>query len=557
MKSNAKWIWLWSGIILSGWPILAQLFASDLSDASVGKRIFTIAWAISIFALPFVLFPRLWIAVASLFSILAWGEAWHLTSQGSLITEGAWASVIYSNPAELSEFARTFWPWTIPAFVSAGLVLHCAFRLRRFRFSTSLPILSMVLLVPALSLALDAFRSRLDAKDIGSRILLVTDLQLMRLDRTFPFGDLHKIHTALENKAEFARARERLRSVRFHAQRNATKDSVELVVFVVGEATRSDRMDICGAPNPTNPRLSSRPDPIWFCNTIAPANLTHKSIPRLMARTDSAGRLHLLEERSLVRAFAETGYRTAWISNQPLHAGAGVEVQLIAHDADTIVSLNENFDARSLDRKVLGILEQLVRRDRTPLFVVVHLMGCHLRYNWRHPPEFERFRPALQGAVSGMDLVPGNRTAIVNSYDNALLELDHTLDGIIDIVEKSGKTGIVLFVPDHGENLFDPPHERILHGSPIPTRQELVVPMMMWATGTIRATRGLGWESAVDNRKRSVCAVQAMPTLLDASGIWFPGFDSTQSLLGSRAFDKPCSVTDPSDRTTRVTFPPH
>lgn len=108
MKSRTKWIWLWSGIVLAGWPILAQLFASDLSEASIGKRLFTIAWAASIFAIPFVLAPRLGIAVAPLFSILAWGEAWHLDSQGSLITEGAWASVLYSNPAEISEFVRTF-----------------------------------------------------------------------------------------------------------------------------------------------------------------------------------------------------------------------------------------------------------------------------------------------------------------------------------------------------------------------------------------------------------------------------------------------------------------
>lgn len=414
----------------------------------------------------------------------------------------------------------------------------------------------MAFLVPAFGLALDAYRSRLDADGAGPRIALVADLQMMRLDRTFPFGDIHKIHKAIEDKADFSKARERLRSVRFDARRDTTVDPVELVVLVVGEATRSDRMAVCGASNPTNPKLGSRPEAIWFCNTIAPANLTHKSIPRLLARTDSVGRSRLLEERSLVRAFAETGYRTAWISNQPLHAGGGVEVQLIADDADTIVSLNEDFDAKSLDRRVLGILEGLVERDRTPLFAVVHLMGCHLRYNWRHPPEFERFRPALQGAISGMDLAADNRTAIVNSYDNALLELDHTLDGIIDIADKSGKTGIVLFVPDHGENLFDPPHGRILHGSPTPTPQELIVPMMIWATETVRATRGFAWKSAIDNRKRSVCAVQAMPTLLDASGVLFPGLDSDLSLLGGRAFDKPCSVTDPSDRTTSVVFPP-
>jgi len=538
----------WIALTLLVWPVLAQLATSDLAEASLGKRLFVLSYSASILALPLLLLPlRVSIGLLSPLAFLGWAEGWHILQNRSSITEGAWAAAIGSNPAESLEFLRTVWPW-----LGAGMAafVYCIGFALRSRTPLKAPLRNWSLLafaLPLLGLALDVHRAGSAARSISERFSSALDLQAMRLDRIYPTSSFLKLHSVISERTQMREARSRLSGFRFGAGRSMT-DSGEaaIVVLVVGEATRSDRLSVCGASRSTTPMLGARNDIFWFCDAIAPANLTHTALPFLLTRATPLHPETSLRERSLVAAFSEAGFRTVWISNQPIHSGGSLETQLIASDADTVIALNENIDAPSWDRVVLGPVAKALDAGSKPLFLAVHMMGCHLRYNWRYPPSREVFAPAMRGSVSGTDFDISRKTEIVNAYDNAVLEQDLVLDSLIRLVQKTNRPAIVLFVPDHGENLFDPPHGRILHGSPVPTAQEIRVPLMVWAstsTGLLDSTARSGLSS---NRSRRVCAAQALPTLLDAAGISVPGSEPSASLLRSAPDDKNCPVATPT-----------
>jgi glucan phosphoethanolaminetransferase (alkaline phosphatase superfamily) len=535
-------------VTLLVWPVLAQLGTSDLAEASLGKRLFILSYSASVLAVPLLLLPiRVSIGLLSPLAFLGWAEGWHILHNQSSVTEGAWAASIGTNPSESMEFLRTVWLWFAAGLMSFG---YCVFFALRSNSTWKHPrrawafVPVVVLLVAA---AFDMQRFGSEAKTLQGRFEKLLDFQLMRWERIYPTGPILKLHKVLSERSALVDAKAQLAEFRFGAHfRTSGVPGAQIVVFVIGEATRSDHLSTCGYARATMPLLQGRDDIFWFCNAIAPANLTHKAVPFLTKRSTPMAPEVGMRERSLLRAFSEVGFHTAWISNQPIHSGGSLETQLIASDADTVIGLNENMDAPSWDRVVLPSLSNLLTTTSKPLFLTVQLMGCHLRYNWRYPPDREIFTPALRGSVSVADFDASHKTEIVNAYDNAVLEQDFVLDSLLRMVKRTARPAIVVFVPDHGENLFDPPHGRILHGSPVPTPQEIQVPLMVWTSSTDGSLDSTTLRILRTNQSKRVCASQAMPTLLDAAGISVPGSDPSTSLLQPALGNKNCPIASPT-----------
>ena len=60
-------------------------------------------------------------------------------------------------------------------------------------------------------------------------------------------------------------------------------------------------------------------------------------------------------------------------------------------------------------------------------FIVVHLLGTHMSYQYRYPPEFERFTDR-RGAPAH---VTDAQLPTYNSYDNAVLYNDFVVSSLI------------------------------------------------------------------------------------------------------------------------------
>jgi glucan phosphoethanolaminetransferase (alkaline phosphatase superfamily) len=76
--------------------------------------------------------------------------------------------------------------------------------------------------------------------------------------------------------------------------------------------------------------------------------------------------------------------------------------------------------------------------------------------------------------------VEKNKELFVNAYDNAVLYTDYFIREIIKRVENQNCKASLLYISDHGENIFDTPEVSLGHGTLNPTQQELHVPMFIW-----------------------------------------------------------------------------
>ena len=107
-------------------------------------------------------------------------------------------------------------------------------------------------------------------------------------------------------------------------------------------------------------------------------------------------------------------------------------------------------------------------------FIVLHTYGSHFNYRERYPENFRQFLPDDSDNASRH-----NREKLINAYDNSIVATDALIDETITTLEQlpDSVSAAMLFVPDHGEDIFDDGRDRFLHASPSPTYWQIHVPI--------------------------------------------------------------------------------
>jgi len=72
-----------------------------------------------------------------------------------------------------------------------------------------------------------------------------------------------------------------------------------------------------------------------------------------------------------------------------------------------------------------------------------------------------------------------NIEQLMNAYNNTIIYTDTFLSEVISVLDKSGKHAALLYLADHGEDIFDDERGRFLHASPNPTYWQIHVPMIV------------------------------------------------------------------------------
>ena len=261
------------------------------------------------------------------------------------------------------------------------------------------------------------------------------------LERVFPWGLPTRL---LSYSRELAIKRAySAKAARFRFNANAPA-APRVVMLVIGESARASNWQLGGYPRATNPKLVARGDVIWLPNYVANAVATALSVPLMVTRkpTEKGGDAGW-PERSIVSAFAEAGYQTAWISNQATAGMHDVLIASYAQEAQTVrfINLANHESQGAYDIQLLPEVEKQLNTGAARQFIVVHLMGSHYVYAERYPANEDYF-----GAAA-------NDSNWLNSYDNSIRHTDRVLAELIALLARTGKPATLMYASDHGELL--------------------------------------------------------------------------------------------------------
>lgn len=190
------------------------------------------------------------------------------------------------------------------------------------------------------------------------------------------------------------------------------------------------------------------------------------------------------------------------------------------------------------DEVLLPELERSLREGAPRKLVVLHTLGSHFNYGYRYPPDFERFRPAMGDATGGSLHDSGASESLNNAYDNSILYTDHVLGEVIRMLASSASSNAaMLYVADHGENLFD--QGCPFAGHAMATRENIQVAAFFWYSRGFAETFPEKIANLKSNKDKKLSGGDIFYTMLDLVDIRLPGEDLSRSLVSAQFMEKP------------------
>lgn len=316
----------------------------------------------------------------------------------------------------------------------------------------------------------------------AAMVASVTGRNYSVTEDVFPLNVIYNIKVAVDRTAMAERYDETSSGFCFNAVSEHDADEAEVYVMVIGETSRALNWQLGGYDRPTNPRLSQRKNVTFYSKALSESNTTHKSVPMLMSHVNACNFDSVGYVKSIITAFNEAGFRTAFISNQaPNHS----YTEFFGREANRCIYLSDTLGRHRYDAEMLPYVAQCLA-DTTSLkqFIVLHSYGSHFKYTERYPDGFGNFKPDLCDEVK-----PESRDVLINAYDNTIEYTDHWLDNLMDMLERSGKRAALVYSADHGEDIMDDARCRFLHASPTPTYYQLHVAMLTWVSSSYDQAR--------------------------------------------------------------------
>jgi glucan phosphoethanolaminetransferase (alkaline phosphatase superfamily) len=172
----------------------------------------------------------------------------------------------------------------------------------------------------------------------------------------------------------------------------------------------------------------------------------------------------------------------------------------------------------------------LASANETRQLIVLHTLGSHMDYRLRYPAEFDVFKPSQAKMDTALLHTAAYKEQQSNAYDNSILYSDYFLSEVLSAVKSSGRPlAAVLFVSDHGEDLYDQGCDNWGHGKATPAG--LRVPLFFWYSRAYEQMFPGKVAMLKQHRHEPLTTESVFPLLLDAAEIHFPSEDETRSVM--------------------------
>jgi heptose-I-phosphate ethanolaminephosphotransferase len=538
----------WAGL---GWLFLFFWYFSGitqlliLASGTSGFTGFRQAFVMSaLWLAPLLLFPARTRLLAASIGVVLWACSIASLGYFFIYHQEFSQSVIFimfeSNVAEASEYMTQYFTWwMVPAFVAHTLAAYFLWtRLRPLhlpRRQAWMAAMAIVIAVVGYPLTKQTLRTESLALGVGEFE--------NRIEPAVPWQMLvayHHYSQQLKNMQGMLHKTSKIAPLRNLEDAQAGQPAT--LVLVIGESTDRQRMSLYGYPRETTPELDKLKGQLSvFDNVITPRPYTIEALQQVLTFADEENPDLYLSTPSLVSMMKQAGYKTFWITNQQTMTKRNTMLTTFSQQADEQVYLNNNRNqnAKQYDGDVIEPFNKALADTAPRKLIVVHLLGTHMSYQYRYPPSFNKFTDR-QGVPAG---VRDDQVPTYNSYDNAVLYNDFVVSSLIKDYARTDPNGFLLYLSDHGEDVFDSPgHATLGRNEAKPTAPMYTIPFMAWASPKWRETHD--WNFTGD-LSRPYSSAHLIHTWADMAGLSFDELDRSKSLVSDSFTVRPLLIGNP------------
>ena len=437
---------------------------------------------------------------------------------GSVVAPNMYTNLVISNSSEAGELLKNLWlPVLLVSliyFSVLGLGVY-SFRIPDIPYAWRRKVVLRSLFIFLTGLAFAGI-----SKARNPEYALKYDV--------FPANAIHNLDYAIQKWNQNKNHAQLSSGFSFQAVKTNHADTREIYMLVLGEASRACNWNLFGYERETNPLLKNHEGLFLFSDVMTESNTTFKSIPIILSAVNASRYEDLYQQKSLVTAFKEAGFKTLFASNQ---APNKTITDAFSHEADENLNFTKTSEKSGIlnhlpDAQMFPEIRRFLDSEQGDLLIVVHTYGSHFDYKERYPEAYAVFQPD-----SAMLAGPNDRAVLVNAYDNSIVYTDFVIHSLIDMLKESGSASALMYISDHGEDLLDDKRQLLLHSSPHPTYYQLHVPMLLWFSESFQQNFQDKVNEAARHKEAPVTSSVVFHSLLDIASIRTPFADSSLSVV--------------------------
>lgn len=524
--------------------ILMQLTGTTIFVSLRQAIYMSLLWLI-----PVLLLPKYTKPISAVISVVLWATSLislgYFCIYGSEFSQSIFFIIFDSNTTEASEYLSNYFKWWMPlVFLAHTLVGYYLWR------QVKPVVLSKTSLVIVISGILALLFLMPIAKEMAKKQPL--DLIVYNLERRMqpaqPWALVigYKHYLALLKTTE-AMLEKNAKIPPLTNLTNAYQENPTTLVLVIGESTSRLHMGIYGYPRNTTPKLNALKDELAiFTKVLSSRSSTIESLTNVLTFADLEHPNLYQEKPSLMNMMKQAGYKTYWITNQQTISQRNTMLTNFSKQMDEQIYLNNtlNQNSKSYDAQVLAPFSKAVNDPAPFKFIVVHLLGTHMKYNYRYPESFDVFK-SNNDLPSYLD--DAHKVEMTNTYDNAVLYNDFVVASLIETLKAKQNRSLMVYMSDHGEDVFDsPPHKILGRIDTNPTLPMYAIPFFVWTSPLMHKDASLSFEKALD---RPYSTAHFIHTWADLAGLNFDDFEPAKSIVNDAFLSQPLMVGDPKSAT--------
>ena len=536
--SPAKGKFSWQAL---GWALLYFWFFSTLLQAIIcfsgfsgtnGLRdslLFSSLWLIPIF-----LFPARTKAIAAVIGVVLWAASLatlcYYVIYGQEFSQSVMFTMFESNTGEAGEYLTQYFSWQIvlTAIAYTAVVIFLWTRLKPvyipspWRWLVSFALLYGLILNPLIT------GTFIKHKPIEKTL----NGMASRMEPAAPWQFITGYYQYRQQLSSLNRLLDANNALPPLANlKDSSGDAPRTLVLVIGESTQRGRMSLYGYPRETTPELDamhkSDKNLTVFNDVVTSRPYTIEILQQALTFANEKNPDLYLSKPSLMNMMKQAGYKTFWITNQQTMTERNTMLTVFSEQTDKQFYMNQQRtqSAREYDTNVLPPFKEVMADPAPKKFIVVHLLGTHIKYKYRYPENWGKFD-------GKMDTVPSNlsddQREDYNDYDNANLYNDRVVASLINTYKATDPNGFLLYFSDHGEEVYDtPPHKTQGRNEGNPTRAMYNVPFLLWTSEKWQAAHPRDFSQDVD---RKYSSSELIHTWSDLAGLSYDGYDPTRSI---------------------------
>jgi len=545
--SNTDWKAIFSlYLFFAYFSVLPQfiLYVTD-NTVFVGLRqaiVMSVLWFV-----PVLLLPRFARSISAAIGVLLWLTSLvsiaYFCIYGQEFSQSVIFTIFESNPAESQEFiAQYFVWWMIPVFLAHTLIAWLLWRnIKPFQMPPKKALLVSGLILVSLIVYPVLKYKFIDHEPVDK----VVDKLQTRFEPAVPWqlviGYL-QYREQLANMEALLKGNAQIPPLQNLQDNNAGLPAT--LVLVIGESTNRQHMSLYGYPRKTTPQLDAMKDELLvFKQVIGPRPYTIEALQQVLTFADQQHPNLYLTKPSIMNMMRQAGYKSFWITNQQTMTKRNTMLTTFSKYTDKQVYLNHTRlqNSRQYDGDVLAPFAEALQDPAPRKLIVLHLLGTHMKYKYRYPDEYIRFKDNANLAPA----LSENKVEVINTYDNAVLYNDFVVSNIIKTYKASRQNGFLVYFSDHGEDVYEAPGYNVLgRNEASPTLPMYAIPFLLWMTPEWRAKMP---EINNDVLERPYSTSHFIHTWADLAGLQFTGYEPHKSLINPKFEALPLLVGNPDD----------